>query len=158
MQICTERYLISKSHKPYPSKSSPTKRPYRVYAFRDGEPAICTCYPFLTGRKKKAQAEGTAVTQTEFSCSHLKKLYANTCDWIQVTDDDYQWDQRCPKCGEGLVNTDDIDLPDDREGQIEDLRNLLKSLDAGDDDDLQPGDATDSEAASKLLDLMKGTP
>lgn len=158
MQICRERYLISRSHVAYPSKSDPTKKPYKVYAFRDGEFPMCTCYPFLTGRVKKAKQLGVPVAEVEHTCSHIKKLLGNVCDWKQETEDDYQWDQRCPKCGEGLVNTDDIDLPDDREGQIEDLRNLLKSLDAGDDDDLQPGDATDSEAASKLLDLMKGTP
>lgn len=153
MQICRERYLISRSHVAYPSKSDPTKKPYKVYAFRDGEFPLCTCYPFLTGRVKKAKALGVPVAEVEHTCSHIKKLLGNVCDWKQETEDDYQWNQKCPKCGSELVNTDDIDLPDDRDGQIDDLRALLRDFEAQEHPD---ANVDSSQSAQALLDLMKG--
>ncbi len=153
MQVCKERHLISKSHYAFPSKSDPTKKPYKVYAFREGEPTMCTCYPFLTGRAREAKKLGVTVDKIDWTCSHIKRLMAKTCDWKQETEADYQWSQKCPKCGDELIDDDKITLPDDREGQIDDLRALLRELEEAEKD--ANVDANDS--ASQLLDLMKGS-
>lgn len=161
MQVCKERYLISKSNKPFPSKSDPSRKPYRTYAFRDGEMPMCTCLPFLTGRKREAKKLGVSVGEITYSCSHLKRVLTETCDWRQETDADYQWNQTCPKCGDELIDTDTYDVPDDPEGQIDDLRILLAELKGTGrvlDPDPEP-EAVDrgssQDAASALLNALK---
>lgn len=128
-QVCQNRYLISKGHRPFVSKSDPTKKPYKAYAFRPlPELPMCTCMPFLTGRKKQAKALNQPVGETVFSCSHLKRLFAETCDYIQTSTDEYQWSGKCPKCGDPLVDTDQVDMPDDPDAQVDDLRKMLAEL------------------------------
>lgn len=156
MQVCKNRFLISKTHRAFASKSDPSKVPYRVYAFREGQVPMCTCMPFLAGRKREAKKLGVKTSEISYHCSHLKRVFAETCDWQQLTATDYQWSHKCPQCGDDLVDTDDVSIPDDPEGQIDDLRALLADLATPPaDPGLDPGTGGDaSTAAASLLEDM----
>lgn len=126
-QICEERYLLSLGYKPNKSKSNPSKV-YRTYAFRDGEKPFCDCFPFMRGRAKRAKELGVTTDKVDWTCGHLDKLFAETCDWVQGDTDEFRWDATCPKCGGPVVNTDTVDMPEDRDSQVDDLRVLLAEL------------------------------
>lgn len=122
--MCKERHDIKESHRDYPSKSDPDKS-YRAYAFREagGELPMCTCMPFLTGRKKKAKEMGVSVHETFFICSHLKDLYNTVCQWVG---DKPARDGSCPSCGGEVVFTDNPGL--NAQELVDDLQGLRTEL------------------------------
>lgn len=134
MQMCETRWLISKQFKPYPSSSNPNKL-YRLYVWDDqnGKYPLCTCMPYLTGRKRKAVELGVPINRdVEYVCSHQREFWADVaagviCDWKQDTTNDYRYDGHCPKCGGPIVDTEvaNVQIPDDPEGKIADLKALL---------------------------------
>lgn len=131
MQMCQARFEIAHSHAEYPSKSNPDKK-YNTYIFREvGN--TCTCFPFLTGRKKLVKNGGSDDEVRNFTCSHVKHLLANTCDWVQQPSDDYEFSGKCPKCGGPVVDADGLIAPD-TDATIADLRALFAELRAASPD------------------------
>lgn len=130
MQECVQR-IAAKHGIRYKSKSSPDKPGYKAYAYRDDALPMCTCMPFLRGRKKEAERLGLPVNETAFRCGHLDDLYATGCDWRQDTDSDYQMDNICPQCGSPVVDDGEIaDISD--EAAIASLLQMARDLDPDD--------------------------
>lgn len=112
MQMCENR-ARARDGIEYESKSNPDKV-YKAYAFRADELPMCTCFAFLTGRKKEAKRLGVATNDISYHCSHLKDLYAHVCTWHEddPTDGGLQVNGRCPRCGSPTVDDDEeIDDP-----------------------------------------------
>lgn len=137
MQVCAQRHEVATNGRVFPSKSG--NKPHKVYAWKPGAPEVngcfCSCQAFIFGRSKVAKKEeaetGKHVDPRDvvFVCKHLQEVFDTTCDWIQHTDADYQYDQTCPKCRGPLVNDDDeIVVPEDTTGAVNDLRGLLADL------------------------------
>lgn len=112
----------------YKSKSNPDGKGYKAYAYRDDALPMCTCMPFLRGRKKEAERLGLAANETAFRCRHLDTLYEEGCDWKQDTDSDYQMDNICPQCGSPVVERgEEVDISD--EAAIASLLQMARDLD-----------------------------
>lgn len=137
IQVCAQRHEVATNGRVFPSKSG--NKPHKVYAWKPGAPEVngcfCSCQAFIFGRSKVAKKEeaetGKHVDPRDvvFVCKHLQEVFDTTCDWIQHTDADYQYDQTCPKCRGPLVNDDDeIVVPEDTTGAVNDLRGLLADL------------------------------
>jgi len=134
MQQCKQRAEIAERYREFPSKSNPDKV-YKAYAFRDGELPMCTCMPFLTGRKKlmnRLNAEnGTDLKANEviFTCSHLKELIGDVCQWVEddPIDGGYQYDDKCPRCHGPLVNSDGS-TSTDRADMVNELQAMREEL------------------------------
>lgn len=118
MQLCRVRRNATIKPLEFGSKSNPSKDPYVVYLFRQDkehkvEAPLCTCMPFMTGRKKLAKAEGIDnLDEVFFDCSHIKKAKADTCDWTEFDAEfpGYVYDGKCPKCGGPTVDDDSLGL------------------------------------------------
>lgn len=121
MQVCKQRQDVADGHVDFPSKTRPDKPPYRVYAFRPGGMPMCTCMPFLTSRKKAwtaagGKASGKGVDEFLGTCSHIKKVFKDTCQWDE-TKGGATINGVCPECGGPVVDVDEnrqkVEAPDD---------------------------------------------
>lgn len=160
MQECVQR-VAAKHGIHYPSKSNPNGKGYKAYAYRDDDMPMCTCMPFLRGRKKKAEQEGLHPNEVAFHCGHLDDLYATGCDWRQKTDADYQMDNICPQCGSPVIDDGDIiDISD--EAAIASLLQMARDLDPENDTAEQelaptPSGGQYRDIAADLIRQAKGT-
>lgn len=135
-RMCKQRYDVMTSHVDFESASNPEKT-YRVYAFRDGEVPMCTCFPFLTARKKAAKANGIPTNEALGTCKHLKQVMAETCQWTERDGHGgaigYAYDDTCPNCGGPVVDTDShAPSADDRANIIESLASLHAEMEKDD--------------------------
>lgn len=158
MQMCEQRYRVKVGHVDFPSKSDPSKEPYRVYAFRSGEPPMCTCFPFLTARKKAAKANGIPTNEALGTCRHIKQVMAETCCWTEEDrlDGGYRYDGICPRCGGPLVD-DTGHTADEREVVIGDLVALRAKFSAPPEREPEQGTVGGNadELAALLTQLSK---
>lgn len=129
-QVCAQRHELATTGRFVPGSG---EKPYKVTAFRPDEFPFCSCRAYIFGRSKEAkrmQAEGIDIHQKDVpgSCKHLDMVLAQTCDWRQERDADYQFSDVCPKCAGPLVEEGATVLPDDDLSAIDDLRALQASL------------------------------
>lgn len=118
MQLCRARRNATIKPLEFGSKSNPSKKPYVVYLFRQDkehkvEAPLCTCMPFMTGRKRVAKEQGIEnLDEVFFACSHIKKAQEQTCDWTEFDADHpgFVYDNKCPKCGGPVTEDESLGL------------------------------------------------
>lgn len=148
-QQCIQR-IAAQHGVHFTSKSNPDGKGYKAYAYRPGELPMCTCMPFLRGRKKEAERLGVANNEVAFSCSHLKTLFAEGCDWHETDQTGHQYDNICPQCGSPVVDDGEIaDITD--EAAVASLLSLARELSG--DDVVVPLELTPAPDGGKYRDI-----
>lgn len=122
-QVCAQRHKVATEGILFPSKSS--DKVYKVTAYRPNEFPFCSCPSYIFTRSKIAKAEGVHQNTIPGSCKHLVSVLDSACDWRQETDEQYQFNDICPKCAGPLVEEGDYAIPEDPSHAVDDLRAML---------------------------------
>lgn len=125
-QVCAQRHKVATEGILFPSSSS--DKIYKVTAYRPNEFPFCSCPSYIFQRSKIAKAEGVHQNTIPGTCKHLQKVLAGSCDWRQDTEEQYQFNDICPKCAGPLVEEGDYSIPEDPTHAVDDLRALMADL------------------------------
>lgn len=129
-QVCAQRHKVATEGILFPSKSS--DKVYKVTAFRPDQFPFCSCPSYIFQRSKIAKSEGVHQNTIPGTCKHLQSVLASACDWRQETEEQYQFNDICPKCAGPLVEEGSYEIPDDPNIAVDDLRALLAEMNGED--------------------------
>lgn len=135
MQRCKKMSDIAREGVMFQSESSAGKE-YRVFAFRLNEMDSCNCIAFVMARNKEAKRlglkdKGVSAAGLASDCKHLREVRRVTCQWTQKSEDEYRYDETCPKCGGPVVEEGTPMIPGGvghDADHVDDLRAMLVEL------------------------------